>query len=72
MLKDCLRVIEYNQTSAVLENEIIEMIVSGNDFYLGQFTIGNYEDGLGQNMKKLLNQCISLFEMLSKGLFLIN
>lgn len=38
-LINCLKVIEDNQTSAVLEDG---RIVSGNDYFLGDFRVGNY------------------------------
>ena len=38
-LVNCLRVIEDNQESAVLEDG---RIVSGNDYFLGNYKVGNY------------------------------
>lgn len=38
-LINCLRVIEDNQENAVLEDG---RIISGNDYFLGDFRIGNY------------------------------
>jgi len=38
-LINCLKVIEDNQESAVLEDG---RIVSGNDYFLGDFRVGNY------------------------------
>ena len=38
-LKNCLKVKELHRTSAVLEDG---RVVSGNDFYLGDYQVGNY------------------------------
>ncbi|MFE7062911.1 2-oxoglutarate dehydrogenase E1 [Sutcliffiella sp. NPDC057660] len=38
-LENCLKITENNQTSAVLENG---QIVSGNDYFLGDFNVGGY------------------------------
>jgi activating signal cointegrator 1 len=50
-LKNCLKVIENNQTWAVLEDG---QIVSGNDYLLGDFSVGNYAWEVEQ--MRLLNQ----------------
>ncbi|WHX42829.1 2-oxoglutarate dehydrogenase E1 [Mesobacillus sp. AQ2] len=39
LLEDCLRVMESHETWAVLEDG---RIVSGNDFFLGDFKVGGY------------------------------
>lgn len=38
-LVDCIKVVENNQTWAVLENG---HIIEGNDYFLGDFRVGNY------------------------------
>jgi hypothetical protein len=48
-LENCLKVIENNQTWAILENG---QIVSGNDFFLGDYRTGNYA-WLVENMELL-------------------
>ncbi|WP_404460069.1 2-oxoglutarate dehydrogenase E1 [Sutcliffiella horikoshii] len=52
-LENCLKITEKNQTSAVLENG---QIISGNDFFLGDFTVGGYAWEV-QDMK-ILNERI--------------
>nr|WP_239454257.1 ASCH domain-containing protein [Bacillus suaedaesalsae] len=39
ILKDCVRITENNQDHAILENG---EVVVGNDYYLGDFTVGGY------------------------------
>ncbi|MFE8703865.1 2-oxoglutarate dehydrogenase E1 [Cytobacillus sp. FJAT-54145] len=52
-LMNCLRVLEDNQSSAILEDG---RVVSGNDYFLGDFRVGNYAWEVKE--KTLLNTLI--------------